>query len=512
MFGLGSLFCGPPKPRDLPTQAPDVGEILPGPEDVRAGLRSRIWNIRSQAILDVRRANYRKLIPELYRLLEKDENQAVRETAALVLADFDEQKAGPLIARMLKKGKDISPDFLMEALERLRFKAGAYAVLPYLNSENHIYRLRAVATLAAMQAKGQGGKILSMAKKNRSPEKAKTYAMALGKLGYRGAESYLQELARTSEPGPTLAASYLALGRVRASTAGSLSILARALHADFSRGRENSAEALVLIKNPRALEKVYPTLEHDREESRYLAAKVIAGIPDPKSGPLVLALLEKNKPKLIGPAAFVLGRLRYEPARGKLEELLKNPGTVDRERLARSFGWLGGQASVQLLIAVLQEDSGEGRYGAAWSLGILEAKEALKPLIKAAASSDRRLMAAAVEALGSLKSPEALGVLQRVVESDATLRVAALESISDIPGERARKLLEEYARHENFKIAKRALLGLAKRKDPASIPVLIELVKSGPAETIKATYVALAAITGKRYTTRNEWINWFNAK
>ncbi len=49
---------------------------------------------------------------------------------------------------------------------------------------------------------------------------------------------------------------------------------------------------------------------------------------------------------------------------------------------------------------VLKESEGEGRYGAVWSLGVLQATEDLDDLIAASKSKDSKLSLMAIEALG----------------------------------------------------------------------------------------------------------------
>lgn len=499
------FFCGPPKPREVPG---DVrGEEPISPYNVlQARLTSEVWNERSGAILEIIRGDYRQAIPELTRLLTKDPHPAVRQTAALALGDFQAKAAGPIIGRMIKADIETGPDFLMDALARLGDASNARFVLPMLNHERDVLRLKAVETLGILKAHQVAGDVLVMARRNRDSEKARTYAMALGVIEARSAGPYLIELARTEEAGPTLAAAYLALGRIR-NSAG-IPILAGALTKDFPKGRENAVIALIQIKDTAALARVFPLLEHADARARFSAAEVIAGIPDDGSGPRALAILKKREAPSIAPAVFVLGRLKYTPAREEIEIQLSEATSPEREALARALGWLGEAGSVPLLIRVLAEQTGEGRYGAAWALGILGDERALEPLRAASRSRDRKLALYATEALGGLASPNALGDLRSAVENRPETRYAAIDAISVTPGTAAREILQEFALSGDLELQLAAVRALGTRKEKESIETLMRVVSDGSTEAARAAMAALRGLTELNYENRSQWQHW----
>ena len=171
---------------------------------------------------------------------------------------------------------------------------------------------------------------------------------------------------------------------------------------------------------------------------------------------------------------------------------------------------LGGSASTELLIAVLKEEDGEGRYGAAWSLGILGAAEAIEPLQEAARSSDYRLATLAVEALGGIGQPEALDTLRQIAEDEPSLRQSALESISSIPGEESREILEDFATSDDRTVRHTAIRSLAERRSTESIPVLVDLLDDPDSKTVEAAIGALQAITdNKTLRTAPQWKFWY---
>ncbi|MCE9499008.1 MAG: HEAT repeat domain-containing protein [Leptospira sp.] len=495
---------GPPEPKLLPVPVKQNERSL---DEIEKDLKSETWSIRSQAIVEATNRNYKKLIPVLRKLLKEDSNAAVRASAALALGSFQDKESTLSIAGMIQNDKAVEADTILDALARMKDSRGASVAIPFLESENLGLRLQAVESLVQMNARSSGDKILAVAKKNTDPDKAKTFAMAFGQLEVKSAEGYLLGLAENSDPSPTLAATYLALGKIKSKKA--IPVLSKAISSDFPKGRENSVEALINIRDTAALNFMYPYLSDKSKEIAYSAATVISGIPSHDAGRQTLMILEKGNQNSFGPCAYVLGRIKYEPARQKLETIFQNQNVPEREEIGRSFGWLGNRASVPVLLKVLEEKDGEGRYGAAWSLGVLEAEEALDGLIKASASKDRKLAAISVESLGMLHSAKAIPALKSKMESEKSLAAFVVGALVAIPGEESRKLLEEYALNDDPIIYKPAIQAIAQKKDRLATPTLIQLLKSDKIESHRLVINALISVTGKRFDSKNEWLNWY---
>lgn len=501
-FGL-VLFCGPPRPPE-PVQ-PE--EIIPSAEEVARGLKSDQWSERSQAVLMAGRGRYAALVPALLELLSKDPHPAVRQTAALVLADFGEQRAADPIARMLAAGDMSGADMLIDALARLKNPAAAYAVVPYLDADIDQVRLGVVNALGEMKALDQGPRVLAMAQKNQNRDKARTYCMAVGRLRYSPADQYLLGILRAGPQDPAMAAAILALGNIKSTAA--IGDLVRVIGSAYPKGRENAVPALIEIGHASAAEQSFVHLEHDSPEVRYAAVEVIASVPWAGSAQRALALLDKKNQRATGPASMILGRLRHKPAREKIEGALSDRSMSDRENIARSLGWLGEKASAPALVRTLQENDGEGRYGAAWSLGVLKAPEGFEPLKKAVQNGDRKLQQIAIEALGSYASVDSLPTLGALLE-DPVLSIYAVDSISNVPGPEARKLLTKHVAKQKGGARKAGIAALARRKEPESVGFLIEQLREESSGDVQESLMnALREITGERFIGRSGWIDWY---
>lgn len=498
---------GPDKPDSLPVIQE---EPVKTKEELMQNLKSPSFYERSQALVEIAKTKDKSFLPEIRTLLKKDSNPAVKGSAALTLGDFQDTTSTPDIINLFKD-KDISTDTVLDALTRMKDSAAVNSIIPYLDSNDHTYRLLAVEALSTIGQASSGDKIISMASTNKDFEKAKTYAMVIGKLKLTKGESVLLQLAGTGEASPTLAAVYLALGRIKSKK--SIPTLAKAIGKDFDKGRENSVESLKSIGDASANALLLDYFKNKNREIQFAAAEVIATIYDSKTADTVTKFLDGNDKSQYAPSAIVLGRYKHEPARKKLESLTVDKANPDREILAQSLGWLQNKESIPILKEILQEKNGEGRYGAAWSLGMLNAEDAVELLQEAANSSDNKLSRIAIESLGQIHSPKSLGFLSKKVESNKELSSVLLSSIASIPGEDAAKILDKHALSSETIIQKSALQAILQRKDKANIPTLIQILETNKnSETLSSAGLALKAISGENFSSKNEWINWYNKR
>ncbi|MBX7056891.1 MAG: HEAT repeat domain-containing protein [Leptospirales bacterium] len=508
--GLFSAWCkGPPLPTTPPGAQLDPPAVAPLPE-LMAQLKSAEWRVRSNATLEILRGEYRDAVPELLLLAEKDPSPAVRQTCALALGAFGERRAAPILVRMLRTDREIGREFILEAMVRLGDRSAGAAIAPLLRDPDRQLRLKAIDSLVQLQAEEQGGAILALAQQDSDSDHAVDYATALGRLHCRAAEGYLLALAQRERGTPALASALLALGEIRSRRA--TPTLVAAIAGDFDKGRQNAILALIESQDPAANDGLFALLSDARIEVRYGSARVIGEIKDLRSGPRALALLKQRDSATIGPAAYILGRQKYAAARSSIESMLAETSLPAREELARSLGWIGDRASIALLIRTLQESEGEGRYGAAWSLGVMEAREASPALRVAAASDDRRLALLAIEALGAVRDPESLEDLQALIKDRRDLAFQAVETVGLIPGPRSQAILLETLQSNDDELRIAAARALGRRKENEAIDALGALLDEDSGELREAAMAALSEISGQRFRNASQWRFWLGQR
>lgn len=499
------MLCGPssqesPKENEVEMFSEQTYESL------LADLKSEDPFLRGQATIELGNRKAKAAIPILRELL-KDTNPGVRAGAAIALGELKDTKSTQSIVKLMNSDIENPKDVYLDALLRMGDPNAKEAIYPLLDSENPTLRLQVVETLVQIRAVGNGSKILNMAEKNRDREKAKTYAMAIGKLKIREGESYLKNLTKIQDESPTLAAAYLALGRIQAKN--SFEVLVSALSNPYSKGKENASLALIEIGNPKIVSSVFQILEREiDEETKMYTTDVLCNIPSIESATLAFGLLNGKKTSLYGSGAKIVGRQKYKQASPRLIQLLSDPKSSDRDSFAEALGWIGDREAIPVLRKVLLSGDKEGPYGSAWALGILGAKEAVPDLLTVLDGGDPKLISYALEALGSIADPTSLPKLKSFLKDRPKMAPQILSSIGLIPGEEARLVLEESAKSGDADVHRPALEEISKRKDPKSIPLLLEFVNGDSAEKRKMAYYAMAEITGEKFRTAKEWNDW----
>ncbi|TGL03295.1 HEAT repeat domain-containing protein [Leptospira bouyouniensis] len=503
IFSLSQNCFGGPNEPETPEVIP-VEEEIPT-EVLLKTLESGSNFDRGQAAIQLGNRGVTKAIPTLRKMLS-DKDPGLRAGAAIALGDLKDKNSSSNIANLMWSDTENPKDVYLDALTRMKDTSVASRIYPLLNDENATLRLQTVDALVQIGATSVGSQILLMAQKNKNREKDKTFAMALGKLKVSSAETYLIGLTKIQDESPTLAASYLALGRINAKNAND--VLISALTLPYDKGKENASMALIEIGNPLVVPKVFSVLKSENLESKMYATDVLCAIPSKEASKLAFALLNSEETKNWGYAAKIIGRQKYKEAKNRLEELLVKPSTPERDNFAEALGWIGDPSSIPVLRKILLSGEKEGPYGSAWALGVMGAKEAVPDLLLALDKGDAKLMSYALEALGSIADPSSLPKLKVLLNDRPKMAPQILSTVALIPSEEARLLIEEATKSKNAEVYRPAMEEIAKRKDKKSIPVLIQFTNGDDAEKRKLSYYALTAITGQKFRTAKEWNVW----
>ncbi len=498
------IQCEPKSGPNQPMLEEQVEEDTPSSQLIK-DLDSPEVYVRSQACIQLGSRREKAALPKL-RILLTDTEPGVRAGAAIALGEMMDKSSTNKIVSLLQIDKENPKDVYLDALSRMKDPSAGVKVYPLLDADDPTLRLQTVEALVMMQPKDLGNSIVNLAEKNKDREKDKTYAMAIGKLGIKSGEKYLIGLTKVNDDSPTLAASYLALGRIKSKLA--VEILVNALRANYSKGKENASMALIEIKDTRAVNLAFPLLDIDEAETRMYVTDVLSEIPSTEAGERALAYLNSGKKYAWGSAAKIIGRQRYQKGREKIEEMLLAEVTPDRDLFAEALGWLGDKKSIHILRKVLMSGSKTGRYGSAWSLGILGAKEALPDLQTVLGDSDPKLVSFALEAIGSIGDPSSLPTLKELLKDRPKMAPQILSAIGLIPGEDSRMMIESAAKSNDPNVFRPAFEEIAKRKSKDSLPFLFEVLNAEETEKRKITYYALTAITGEHFRTKNDWMSW----
>ena len=154
--------------------------------------------------------------------------------------------------------------------------------------------------------------------------------------------------------------------------------------------------------------------------------------------PLASAVLDGsgNRVTTWWPVAYALSRIEDKRAAPALIQMLKGPGKYSPAFAARGLGVLKDPSAVGPLIAILEARNAalEVAVSVVRALASIGDVRAVAPLVKLASeSSDPNIRLQVVTALGALKSPDGLVIVQDAITDPwPTMRAAALHSAAGI--------------------------------------------------------------------------------
>jgi HEAT repeat protein len=220
--------------------------------------------------------------------------------------------------------------------------------------------------------------------------------------------------------------------------------------------RQAAQTALMAVGRP-AVTGLIKIVDDGDPQVRAAAADTLGAIGDrAATRPLVRVLADKDL-AVRSRVAAALGALRDPESAPALTDVFRKDESLDvRAAAATALARLGCRASVEPLLEGLQTEPPQMRLASAKALAIMgemlasgvrgeicraRTGEALMTTLK---DKDPAVRLAAVEALGALKDQRAVDPLVALLP-DATVRMAAIKSISQIGTNHARRVLEQVA-------------------------------------------------------------------
>jgi HEAT repeat protein/predicted RNA-binding Zn-ribbon protein involved in translation (DUF1610 family) len=255
----------------------------------------------------------------------------------------------------------------------------------------------------------------------------------------------------------------------------------------FGSVRYAAREALVELRDSRAVEPLIKALENKNDEMRNAAAEVLGELGDPRAVEPLIKVLEKGAYYTVAKALGQLGDSRaFEP----LVKALEYNGLDINNATLLALGELGDPRAFEPLVKTLEEGTHyEYRGNAAEALGELGDPRAVEPLIKALGDDDVVCFAAAdaLGKLGDLRAVEPL-INDLVNRNDywhwSRNNVAgALAELSDLRAvEPLIKVLEKgypgNPWHVTSDVHSKAALALVELGDTRAIEPLIRVLKN----------------------------------
>jgi HEAT repeat protein len=231
------------------------------------------------------------------------------------------------------------------------------------------------------------------------------------------------------------------------------------------------------VRSPGAIALLTARLASDDPCVRRTAARMLGRSTIADGG---LALLLEDPGTRVREAALLAIGTHDRPAlRARVEQALDDRDPAVAAMAAWSLGALEDRASVDPLVGALGHANLRVRINAAWALGTIEDPRAVRPLLGSLDDSDPMLRATVAEALGDIESTEAAPALERLVGSDRDRRVrlAAIEALGQIELVRSAPALARVLDGSDLELAVAAAEALGDLDD----------LREAPAQLVRAT-------------------------
>jgi len=230
--------------------------------------------------------------------------------------------------------------------------------------------------------------------------------------------------------------------------------------------------------------------------------------------PPLLEAAKNEKLAYRGEAAHVAAQLRdYAKAVGRTAELrqtildvFRDPRPEVRARAAEALALIDAPQAVEPLIAALGDDHAGLRRAAAASLGALGNRRAVEPLIRLLADADANVRMAAVESLGRLgrlgQQPAVAKIIPLAEDDDPAMRVKAAEALGRLADRRATDVLVKNLTHADARVRLAAAKALQQVKDARALQPLLEFLKRDePEPGVRQSAIMALGATGDRRAT-----------
>lgn len=263
----------------------------------------------------------------------------------------------------------------------------------------------------------------------------------------------------------------LRAGRVSALllSAGLLSLRAASPVDEFARDltssqpvvRRQAAVALGRAKDVAAVPALLQALKDPQADVRREAARALGLLKDARATAALVAALGDAEVNVRVCAAYALGEIRQPETTEPLLKALRDADYGVRDQAAWALAGMHDAKILPRVAALLKEADADAMH-TVWLLKELDAKGAVAALAALLQEKDTQVKLRAVEALGSLKSPEATHAAEAALkDADATVRQAAMQLVGTTGGAEGRKRLRDLAATETDPKAREAALKLA---------------------------------------------------
>lgn len=439
----------------------------------------------------------------LRKVLDDDPDAAIQDQAAAILSQSKDPAFSTAAQYHALKSKDAA--IVAAAAKGLSDSKQAEAGVQLLKILSHPDAKVRTAAIESLQRRGDHGPLSArLADEKLDAGIRVEIAAALAKGNH--AESKHAGLSHLAVHGRDAASVDAATALGGLDQAGTYDALGRALSHAQGATRAAAATALGRLGQPRSLP-VLSKAKVDDPESGTAVLDAIRTIYAGQKAEIVLKACKESDPVLRRMAVASLGEIVRKGSKFERKVILETLRTLAADDAAgiraaatRSFADMGGDDVRPDILKLAADGAIEVQRAAAFALGLFPGKESVKFLLGYAQQKDAELLAHAIGSLGKLQEREALDpVISRLKHEDLRVKRAATGALVRIgealePGKRNPMLqyFSEQLFDADAEVRLKALEGLVLVKDARVVGTMAPLVQDPVIEVRKATLLAMA--------------------
>ena len=226
----------------------------------------------------------------------------------------------------------------------------------------------------------------------------------------------------------------------------------------------DAANALAQIGDPRAVDGLLNLLGEEDASIRQAAVSALNSLGLPSMSDRIIPLLADSDPNVRESAAKIAGYFGYPEAASALVDLSRDPNERVRCSAIEHLPFIEDERVLEVLIHALREETPNVRAAAARALGMMDAPEVVPRLIEALSDDAIWVRYFSARALGRQRSEDSVAALEKVIEKEQFnhVRIAALDSLGQIGGQRVAGIAAGLLRDDDPDVAHAAQVALGK--------------------------------------------------
>lgn len=226
------------------------------------------------------------------------------------------------------------------------------------------------------------------------------------------------------------------------------------------------ANALGRIGDPQAVDGLLNVIGSGDASIRQAAVSALNSLADPSVAKRIVPLLHDSDPNVRESAVRVAGYFGYPETASELVELSRDPDESVRCAAIEHLPYVEDVRAFSVLTHAMQKDTPKVRAAAARALGNTDGPQVVDQLINGLEDDDVWVRYFSARALGRQGSEKSIDALESVLEREKFnhVRIAALDALGQIGGQRIAGIVTEYVKDDDPDVAQAARAAVDKSR------------------------------------------------